>query len=58
MDLEVEHMSNPYREEFIALFSEHVAREGVQKLLSWLDTTDFFTAPAAQNFIVPAKTVS
>ena len=43
-------MSNPYRDEFIALFKEKVTREGAQKLLAWLDTTDFFTAPASTKY--------
>ena len=43
-------MSNPYRDEFIELFSRYVVREGAQKLLAWLDTTDFFTAPASTKF--------
>ena len=43
-------MANPYRDEFIALFTENIARDGAQKLLSWLDTTDFYTAPASTKF--------
>lgn len=43
-------MANPYREEFMQLYTEHIAREGSQKLLAWLDTTDFYTAPASTRF--------
>ncbi len=43
-------VSNPYREEFIALFAASIKREGAQKLLAWLDTTDFYTAPASTKF--------
>ena len=38
------------REEFLAIFSEHVSRPGADKLLAWLDTTDFFRAPASTRF--------
>lgn len=38
-------MSNPYREEFISVYTQNITREGSQKLLAWLDTTDFYTAP-------------
>lgn len=43
-------MENPYREEFIQIFTQNITREGSQKLLAWLDTTDFFTAPASTRF--------
>ncbi len=39
-----------YKEDFIALFEEHVHREGSAELLAWLQTTDFFTAPASTRF--------
>ena len=39
-----------YREQFIEVYQEHIAREGSQQLLEWLDTTDFFTAPASSKF--------
>ena len=43
-------MSNPYREEFISIYTQNITREGSQKLLAWLDTTDFYTAPASTKF--------
>ena len=43
-------MANPYRDEFIQLFTANITREGSQKLLAWLDTTDFYTAPASTKF--------
>ena len=43
-------MENLYQEEFCQLFREHVSREGGDRLLSWLSTTDFFTAPASTKF--------
>ena len=38
------------RQEFIDLIKQNVHREGVDKFLEWLDTTDFFTAPASTKF--------
>ena len=35
------------KQKFITLFTENVKREGAEKLLEWLQTTDFFTAPAS-----------
>lgn len=39
-----------YKEEFIRAFSDNVTRSGAQQLLDWLETTDFFTAPASTRF--------
>lgn len=39
-----------YKEEFLHVFSEQVKRPGAQKLLDWMQTTDFFTAPASTRF--------
>ncbi len=39
-----------YRDRFIGLFRKHIEREGSLKLLDWLDTTDFFVAPASTKF--------
>lgn len=39
-----------HREEFLALFRQQVNRPGSDKLLDWLDTTDFFRAPASSRF--------
>ena len=39
------------REEFLALWNQHITRPGSEKLLEWLDKkTDFFTAPASTRF--------
>ena len=38
------------KEEFIAIFTENIKREGARELLVWLETTDFFTAPASTKF--------
>lgn len=39
-----------YKEEFMAIFQEQIHREGADALLAWLQTTDFFTAPASTRF--------
>lgn len=41
---------NIYKDEFIEIFKEHIKRPGAEKLLSWLETTDFFVAPASTKF--------
>lgn len=43
-------MENANKEEFCRIFQEHVTREGAERLLAWLSTTDFFTAPASTKF--------
>ena len=39
-----------YRTEFLEIFQQKVSRPGSEKLLAWLDTTDFFRAPASTRF--------
>ncbi len=39
-----------YKEEFIRIFKEQVTRPGADRLLNWLEKTDFFTAPASTRF--------
>ena len=43
-------MENPYKEEFRAIFQQHVTRRGGDQLLEWLENTDFYTAPASTKF--------
>ena len=43
-------MENANKEEFCRSVQEHVTREGAERLLAWLSTTDFFTAPASTKF--------
>ena len=43
-------MENANKEEFCRIFQELVTREGAERLLAWLSTTDFFTAPASTKF--------
>lgn len=38
------------KEEFLEIYNKHVKREGADKLLAWLESTDFFTAPASTKF--------
>lgn len=38
------------RDEFVAIFNEHVHRAGAKELLEWISKTDFFTAPASTKF--------
>jgi hypothetical protein len=39
-----------YKEEFIQIFGEHIKRNGAAELLNWMQTTDFFTAPASTRY--------
>ena len=36
--------------DFIALAQNNINREGLEELLKWLESTDFFTAPASSRF--------
>ncbi|MBQ7973553.1 MAG: hydrolase, partial [Clostridia bacterium] len=38
------------KEEFIKIYQELIKRDGADKLLQWLDSTDFFTCPASTKF--------
>ncbi|MBR4124068.1 MAG: HD domain-containing protein [Clostridia bacterium] len=38
------------KEEFIELFKKYIKRDGADKLLVWLEGTDFFTCPASTRF--------
>lgn len=39
-----------FKEEFIKVYKEKIKRTGSKELLEWLQTTDFFTAPASTKF--------
>ncbi len=39
-----------YKDKFIEIYNEKVTREGAKKLLDYLLSTDFFTAPASTRF--------
>lgn len=38
------------KDDFIKLYTEHIKRPGATELLEWLETTDFFVAPASTRF--------
>lgn len=38
------------KEKFMEIFRRQVTRRGADKLLEWLESTDFFTAPASTKF--------
>lgn len=38
------------KERFEALAREHIGRDGVEDLLGWLGSTDFYTAPASTRY--------
>ena len=38
------------KKEFIEIYKNNIKREGADKLLEYLETTDFFTAPASARF--------
>ena len=38
------------KEKFIKIFKENIHRDGSDTLLSWLEKTDFFTAPASTKY--------
>ena len=38
------------KERFIEIFTRDVHREGAEELLRWIETTDFFTAPASTRY--------
>lgn len=38
------------KDEFIGLVRKYIKRDGIENLLSWLERTDFYTAPATTNY--------
>lgn len=38
------------KEEFIKIYKENITRDGADRLLEWLEKTDFFTAPASTKY--------
>lgn len=38
------------REKFKQIYREHITREGADRLLEWLEKSDFFTAPASTKY--------
>ena len=39
-----------YKQKFIEYYQTNIRREGADRLLEWLQTTDFFTAPASTRY--------
>lgn len=39
-----------YKQQFIEIYQQFIHREGADRLLEWLQTTDFFTAPASTRY--------
>lgn len=39
-----------YKQKFIEYYQDNIHREGADRLLEWLQTTDFFTAPASTRY--------
>ncbi len=39
-----------WQAEFESLYNRHITRAGADKLLSWIHSTDFFTAPASTRY--------
>ena len=35
------------KEKFLEIYRQNISRPGADKLLAWLETTDFFEAPAS-----------
>lgn len=38
------------KEQFLEIYKQNIVRPGSDKLLAWLETTDFFEAPASTRF--------
>ena len=38
------------KQEFLSVCRASIHREGIENLLAWLESTDFFTAPASANY--------
>lgn len=47
---ETQNAEMSYKDEFIKLFKENIKRDGADAVLSWLESSDFFTAPASTRF--------
>ena len=39
-----------YHAQFVEIYTKNITRPGADRLLKWLETTDFFTAPASTRF--------
>jgi len=41
---------NAFKEDFISICKANIQREGIEELLSWLDQSDFYIAPASTKY--------
>lgn len=41
------------KDKFIKAYTENITRPGADKLLAWIESSDFFTAPASTRFHLP-----
>ncbi|SCJ34728.1 Uncharacterised protein [Anaerotruncus sp. 2789STDY5834896] len=39
-----------FKQEFLQIYRTHIARTGADKLLAWLETTDFFYSTSLDAF--------
>lgn len=39
-----------FKEKFVSICNEKIQRQGINDLMSWLDKSDFYTAPASTRF--------
>lgn len=39
-----------FKDEFHRIVKDNIARDGIRPLMEWLDSTDFFTAPASTKY--------
>lgn len=44
-----------YIDDFLGIFNKEITRNGCKELLSWLKTTDFFSAPASTKYHCACK---
>ena len=38
------------KEKFIKIYKENIHRQGAERLLAWLEKSDFFVAPASTKY--------
>ena len=43
------------KDEFISIYEDNIKREGSKELLNWLESTDFFEAPASTKYHCACK---
>lgn len=45
------------KDKFIKAYTENITRPGADKLLAWIESSDFFTAPASTRFHLSSPAV-